>query len=371
MHSRQRLLDTLQGRQTDRVSISTYELCGYNSLSFENQQPSYSSLMDYIRQFTDSVCMWGPSSNQTFGLSAYALHIDKTSKIVGDYREEHTVIATPKGKLKKIDKVSSKIYTTWHVEPLCKNSSDVDTYLSIPYEPVSYDFSDYKRIQNEVGNHGIIMSSIADPICTAIELMDFADAMVWAMTEERHFAKTIADLHLRTMENLRRMLDTGVVDLYRIVGSEYLTPPYLPPELYKKYALPCIAEIVDLIHSHNSYARIHSHGKIAKILDCFIASGADAIDPCEAPPDGDITLAELKKNVKNTMTLFGNIQLKLLENGSQEDVRTFVKQSIREGKEGGRFVIMPTASPIDLELKLKTVDNYRMFIDTALEEGRY
>ena len=40
-------------------------------------------------------------------------------------------------------------------------------------------------------------------------------------------------------------------------------------------------------------------------------------------------------------------------------------------KAGGRFVIMPTAAPIDAELKERTAENYRAFIDEALEVGAY
>ena len=40
-------------------------------------------------------------------------------------------------------------------------------------------------------------------------------------------------------------------------------------------------------------------------------------------------------------------------------------------KEGGGFVIMPTAEPITIPLAQKTTENYKVFINTALEEGEY
>jgi len=49
MNSRERLLNVLEGNPTDRVPISTYELCGFNSNSFENNESSYRNLMEYIR----------------------------------------------------------------------------------------------------------------------------------------------------------------------------------------------------------------------------------------------------------------------------------------------------------------------------------
>jgi len=70
MNSRERLMTCLECGIPDRVPISTYELCGHNSLSFENSDPSYQELMDYIRDKTDAITLWNPASDVTFWHSA-------------------------------------------------------------------------------------------------------------------------------------------------------------------------------------------------------------------------------------------------------------------------------------------------------------
>jgi thiazole synthase ThiGH ThiG subunit len=40
-------------------------------------------------------------------------------------------------------------------------------------------------------------------------------------------------------------------------------------------------------------------------------------------------------------------------------------------KAGGRYVIMPTAAPINTPLSPQTEQNYYTFIETALELGKY
>jgi uroporphyrinogen-III decarboxylase len=371
MNSRERLMRALEGKPTDRVPISTYEMSGYNSLSFENNQPSYQNMMKYIRTNTDCVCMWDPSSNQNFALSSYPVEIRNESYRTGEYHVTHQTVSTQKGSLTRTLKVADNLNTTWQTEHLCKNTQDVDAYLSIPYLPVQYNFSDLCRIQNEVGDHGILMASVADPACTAMEMMEFGQATVWALTETAHYEKTLEELHRRTMANLKSMLEQGVVDLYRIVGPEYITPPYLPPRFFSRFVAPYIKDMTQLIHRYGGKVRIHSHGKIEKVLNMILDSGADAIDPCEAPPDGDISLADIKHRVGSSMCIFGNIQLKLLEHGSREDVRQTVAACMTMAKDGGRYVIMPTASPINIPLMSKTEDNYMAFIDAALEFGKY
>ena len=371
MTPRERILTALNCKEADRVPISTYELAGYNSKAFENKDPSYAKLMEATREKTDCICMWEPNSNATFLESSYPVDMD-----IHEYRNcDATVfkktLHTPKGDITQTTKIDDGVHTIWQVEHWCKSIDDVDKALSIPYEPLEFDFSDLKRIKNEVGENGIIMSSLADPLWVAADLMEFGEYTVWAMTETEHFSKTVTMMHERCLENLRRMLEVDVVDIYRICGPEYSTPPYLPPEYFKKFVVPYVSEMVDLIHSKGANARFHCHGRIGQVLDMIVETGSDSIDPCEAPPDGDITLSEVKKVIGKKVCIFGNLQLKLLEHGTAEEVEKAVKECMDAAKEGGGYVIMPTAAPINTPLAKKTEENYLRFIDTALEYGEY
>ena len=371
MTSRERLLAAILREKTDRVPISTYELAGYNSYSFENNQPSYKNLMDFIREKTDCVCMWNQWSNGRIAMSSYPAQIDSEVKKEANCTETRLILHTPEGELKSTHCVFDNVYTTWQTEYWCKTTRDVDKMLSVPFEPVTYNDSDYTRINAEVGEHGIIMSDAADPAYLAMSMMEFGESMVWVMTETEHFAKTVEEIHRRNMINLENMLKSRTVDFYRICGPEYLTPPYLPPHYFRRFVTPYLREMTEMIHSYGGLVRIHSHGKIRHIIDEIISCGADALDPCEAPPDGDITLLELKERTDGKLCLFGNIQLKMLEHADTHEIRKIVRVCMDEAKDGGGYVIMPTAAPINVPLSQKTEENYRVFIDTALEYGKY
>ncbi len=384
MNSRERLLAALDNQTPDRVPISTYELVGYNSAAWENNDPSYSELMDTIRARSDCVCLWEPKpvarplSAATTDLVQMPF-IESASPVAQSVEESRdgkavitrTTVHTPKGDLTRTTKVFEDVQTIWVTEHWCKNSDDVDSALSVPFEPLSYDFSDYSRICEEVGDHGIIMSSIPDPLCLAAELMDFGEYTIWAMTETDHFSRAIEILHERNMANLTRMLDAQVVDLYRIYGPEYATPPYLPPRFFERFVTPYVKDMTELIHSRGAKVRLHSHGRISQVLDMILATGVDAIDPCEGPPDGDIPLSEVKKRVGDQLCIFGNLQLKLLELASGDEVETAVRECMDAAKTGGGYVIMPTAAPINTPLDPKTASNYVRFIETARRLGRY
>jgi uroporphyrinogen-III decarboxylase len=371
MTQRERLLKAIRLQKTDRVPVCTYELVGYNSHAFENREPSYKRLMDVIRKKTDCVAMWNPHSNQVTAESSYPAEITRQTKRGINYTDTHDTLQTPKGALTSSYRVYDHVHTSWGFERWCKSIEDVDMLMSIPYEPVTYTDEDYARIKKEVGDNGIIMASVGDAANSCVFLMEFGEAMVWAMTETEHFAKTMDEMHRRNMINLENMLKVNVVDLYRICGPEVITPPYLPPSFFNRFVTPYLKDMTRLIHRYGGLVRIHSHGRIGRVLDDILSVGADATDPCEAPPDGDITLRELKRRIGGQMCLFGNLQLKLLEKADTDEVREAVKICMDSAKEGGGYVIMPTAAPINVPLSPKTEENYLAFIETALELGRY
>lgn len=371
MTSRERLLAVLKGEMPDRVPVSCHELVGYNTYDFYNNQPSYKNLMDYIREKTDCICFWGPGSTERFLYSAADLGFVRKSERLENGWMYTSNIEIAGRKLQSRTRTVDNIYTSWMVEPLCKDTDDVDALMTGDFIPVKYNNSDFARISGEVGDHGIIIDGLTDPAYTAMTLMEFGESMVWAMTETDHFESVVKELHRRNMINIKEKLETTNADIYRICGPEYICPPYLPPKFFERFELPYLTEIVSLVHSYGRMVRIHCHGRIGQVIDMIVETGCDATDPCEEYPDGDTTLEELKKRVGDKICLHGSMQLKTLERSDGDEVRRETERMMRAGKPGGRFVLMPTAAPINVPLNPHTEENYRIFIDTALSMADY
>ena len=377
--SRRRLLAALAGGVPDRVPINTYELAGRNSLDWYNQQPSYLGLMDYLRAHTDCITNWNPrpatdryTCEERFLCSDYPVEIESRTETDGQFQRTTRICHTPGGELRSVSQAAMDVYTTWQVEHWCKNTADVDKALSVPYEPARYDASDLPRVQAELGEQGLVMASVGDPAYLAAELMSFQEYMMWAFEETDHFARTVAVIAERVMENLRRQLDCCVLDLYRIVGPEYFTAPYLPPAMFRRFVVPHVTEMTRLIHARGGKVRLHCHGNMAQVLDMILETGCDGIDPCEPPPDGDIELDEVKRRCQaRGVSVWGNIELKLLEQAAPGQVRAEVHKIMDQAKAGGGFVLMPTAAPISLELSPRTEANYKALIDAGIEFGKY
>ena len=101
------------------------------------------------------------------------------------------------------------------------------------------------------------------------------------------------------------------------------------------------------IHAHGGFARVHCHGRLRNILDLIAGMGADALDPIEPPPQGDMTLLEVRRSYGRQLVLFGNLEIADIEMLPTTTFSEVVKRALHEGTagEGRGFVLLPSAGP--------------------------
>ena len=117
------------------------------------------------------------------------------------------------------------------------------------------------------------------------------------------------------------------------------------------------------------FARIHVHGKIKNNLRAIAGMGADAIDPIEPPPQGDVELSYVRKEYGANLAMFGNVEVADIENTEPNDFEKIVRRAIQDGTSGqGRgFVLMPTACPIGRKITPRTMQNYETIVRNATD----
>lgn len=367
MNSRERLLRCIKHQHIDRVPISTYELVGWNGESWENKEPSYKDLMNYIRIHTDCIYMLDPEYHKKSNPD-----LETTVWNEGDSKFTKSVYHTNNGELSTLLREDKNIHTTWVLKHMLQDISDIKNYLAIPYESPKVDMGQFYKERESLGDKGLMMISLPDPICEAAELFDMATFLTYAITEPEKIKYFLDALFERQRVKLKKILCNDVKDvIFRICGPEYATPPYLSPSYFYDYVTCYLIEMCKEIKEAGAIPRIHSHGKIGKVIEQFAMTEAEGLDPVEPPPDGDIELSVVKKLYGEKFCLFGNIELKELETADRDRIDFLVKQAMDDAKEGSGFVLMPTAAPINVPLSLKTAENYAQMIDSALKYGHY
>jgi len=374
MTRRARLMATLRGEAVDRPAVSFYEIGGWKLDTADPDPfniynaPDWRPLIRLAEQETDLIRMLGPERTPAAGNVRDEFYHTETYMANGSRYTRQTLTVAGRT-MCALSRRDPEVATTWALEYLLRDVEDVRAYLQLPDEAYRYTYSvDAMRAEDEaLGDAGIVMVDAADPICQVAPLFSLADYTVFALTEPALFHQLL-EKHARQVYDMTEQVARQFPGhLWRVVGSEYASEPFLPPRLYKEYVVRYTKPMVEIIQRYGGYARIHSHGRLKNILPHIVSMGADGLDPVEPPPQGDMQLEDVRQNYGQNMVLFGNIEASDIETLPPAQFEKKVARALREGTAGaGRgFVLMPSACPYGRRISSDVLANYRTMIRLA------
>lgn len=372
----------MRGEPVDRPAVSFYEIGGIRMDPSDRDpfnvynDPSWEPLIALAETETDLIRMrsavrsnshesWDSSTASADSLKA---RLFRTEQLIDkDVRLTRVTVNAGGRTLTSLMKRQKEIDTIWTVEPLLKDSQDVEAYLHIPDEAFAEHVDAAGLIEEEqrLGDRGLVMVDTEDPLCAAATLFSMEDFTIVAMTERTLFHRLLEKcaryIHARTERVAREFPGR----LWRIYGSEFASEPYLPPNLFDEYAVKYTRPMIEMIHAHAGFVRIHCHGRIRAILKSIIEMGADAIDPIEPPPHGDVELEFVRREYGRDLACFGNIEIADVENMPPEAFAKTVDKTLAEGTccAGKGFVAMPSSSPYGRKISEGTLNNYRLLVE--------
>lgn len=371
MTRRERLLNSLTGKPVDRPPVSFYELNGLDENPADPDpfnifaDPSWKPLLDLTRDQTDRIVMRGVGTRAIQPDALAELTTDETQIEQGSRFIRRTVRA-PGRKLTQRTRQDPDVNTVWTLEHLLKDSDDLHAFLRLPPRAFqgTVDPTPVLAAEAALGDSGIVMIDTPDPLCLAASLFDMAEYTVTALTEPVLFRALLERFATWLLPHTAAVAAALPGRLWRIYGPEYAAPPYLPPHLFREYVGTFVTPMIAAIHRHGGYARIHCHGNVQAILPDIVAMGADALDPLEPPPQGDVELRDVRRRYGRELTLFGNLEIADLENLPPERFAEKVRRALDEGTAGdGRgFVLMPSACPYGRQLAARTLRNYETMV---------
>jgi uroporphyrinogen-III decarboxylase len=380
MTNRERLMATLRGETVDRPAVSFYEIGGFlvnpgdpDEYNIYNS-PSWQPLLDLAENHTDIIRLVSPVRAQSHLSWDGSANINARKQFVKEEVWEHEnsrftrlTFRIGRKELTSLTRRDKNLDTVWTVEYLLKNNDDVKLYLELPDEifEENIDISHLAEQEDKLGDRGIVMVDTEDPVCAVASLFNLENFTTFAFTEpelcHNLLEKHARYLHKRTEKVAREFPGR----LWRIYGPEYITEPFFPPHFFADYVVRYTGPMVKHIKNYGGFARIHSHGNIKNVLDYIVNMGADATDPIEPPPHGDVELKYLRSKYGKQLVLFGNIEITDIENMPSDKFRLIVKQSIADGTsgEGRGFVLMPSSAPYGRNISDLTLRNYQIMVE--------
>lgn len=381
MTSKERLMATLEGRAADRPAVSFYEIGGLKMDPSDPdpfnvyRDPSWQPLLALAEERTDLIRMRSPvraqshqawDSPSTPSQGRRSEFFTTESCLDRGCRMTRTTLKIAGRVMTAMTRRDPDVDTVWTVEHLLKSPEDVEAYLQLPDEVFAetIDVSPLVDEEKRLGDRGIVMVDTEDPLCAAATLFSMQDFTILAMTQQDLFHRLLEKcarvIHHRTEQVARQFPGR----LWRIYGPEFAAEPYLPPHLFDEYVVRYTGPMVEAIHRSSGFARVHIHGRIRNVLDSVVRMGADAIDPIEPPPQGDVELGFVRAAYGRALVLFGNIEIADVENAEPDRFEKIVRKALADGTRGqGRgFLLMPSACPYGRTVSAQTLRNYETMI---------
>ena len=104
------------------------------------------------------------------------------------------------------------------------------------------------------------------------------------------------------------------------------------PELFATMDLPYIRRFAEWTHRHDGLFWYHNCGFTSQFIKegIFDTLGADVIETIAPPPEGDNDLAESRHHIDRSICSKGNLNLRLLRDGSQAEISQQVDKIVSD-----------------------------------------
>ncbi len=283
--------------------------------------------------------------------------------------------------------VGEFVAVTWHPadnpdyhweERYLRSIDDLRRVNACPRPPLSWDAPGQTQRLAEIGESAYPLVGLFHPLGTLVRQADMEEVYAWLATEGAEVHRYLAAANEQLIAAIEGMAAAGMHCEFMTWAHEMLIAPWLGVRQWDEFVAPYDRELIAAIHRVGGRIRIHCHGAVSTYLERFLELGVDSMEPLELPPYGDIDLADAKRRIGERMLLSGGLNSQNWVHASADQVREEVKSAIRQMAKGGRFTLKPSgAGPLtrliamSREAEERDLDNFLVYMQTALEFGRY
>jgi uroporphyrinogen decarboxylase len=372
MTSRDRVLTAMRRQQPDRVPINMRGVRAWDHQWVTTRDASYRPVIEAVQEHCDLIVTSSIGGDVWSPFLTTATHALTTTEVIdeGEWSIHRTTIHTPRGDVHEDVWVSKLGYLPLTRKYFLETPEDAERFLSVPYVKGTVNLDEYFGLVREWPDN-VVMCFVPQAPEVAHNLLGSENFAYWWM-EHRELLLHLRDvLQARVLDVLDQVLALGAGPLFGTNGSEEVAPPMHSRATYLEYALRAFQDMTERIHAKGGLLHVHCHNRVNALLEDFVAAGWDALHPLEPAPMGDVDFADAKRRVGADICLEGNLQIGDLYGAPTETVVPRVEEAFAAAKDGGGFILCPSASPHTPKLDDLTVRNYLAVIETAVKLRGY
>lgn len=228
-------------------------------------------------------------------------------------------------------------------------------------------FAALERAARRFGGRRAVVLSVRDVFSDIRDLVGYENALVGLLAGREHFARLLdrAMAYNRALARIaRERLGVGIIATGDDVADS--RGLIMGPQVYFELLAPRFREVVRGFKDLGYTCIKHSDGDVRDLLDHWIESGVDCIDPID--PSAGLDIGAIKSRYGGRVCLKGNIDCqRTLVSGSEEEVRAEVRDCIRRAGRGGGL-ILSSSNTIHSGVR---PENYRAMLEALRRYGRY
>ena len=253
------------------------------------------------------------------------------------------------------------------LEPLVKDSADLERLRYLLPSPDSFGGFSFERIDSSIGSDGMLQVRPHKGVDHLLMFtLGYEPALMMYYDDRDLLFATLRLFHDYYIGLLRYCLERGARMIFESWYNCSLSAGW-SPEIYEECFLPLIIEDARIVHEHGAYFHFYDDGKIMPILHLLRRVGADLISPLCPPPMGDVDAEEIKRELGPHVALNGFVELQTVRFGTPREVEEKVRYAIETLGHGGGYILGTNDSIRDGS----PIENVAAFFEAGRKYGRY
>ena len=372
MTPKQRILAALERRVPDRLPVTTHHVMPSFLRKYLGDMPYEQFFrrfgLDPIRWF--NACAPDPANGEYYDpdhvpgfLEARRISSDKWrifhERVPDDqYETIRYRFVTPKKTLTTV--LQSNEHTSWVVERLIKDKSDIDVIAQYAVAP-KCDVAAVNREADDLGDRGILRGFITffdvygQSGCWQDASVLFGiEELIMATFEDPEWVHTFLKILFERKRICIESLRGARYDIIEHGGGD-ASSTVISPQIFDDFVAPYDAPLVDVAHAAGQRVVYHTCGGMMPLLERLADLRADALETFTPPGmGGDTDLSEAKRRIGGRVCMIGGFdQFHFFKQGCTPDqTRAEVRRCFEAAGSGGGYILSPSDHFFDADLAL-------------------
>jgi uroporphyrinogen decarboxylase len=372
MNSKQRLLNALERKRTDRLPVTTHHLMP----SFLDKYMNGISDQEFFDCFGLDHIKWviahnfDASKGEYFDPEQPAIGFLEAKRVCTDnwrfrieelaglsYQTKRLNIITPVKTLSMV--LQSDVHTTWVSEHVIKDKSDIEVlekYMPAP----KCDVEAINEAANEFGDRGLVRGHIpcfdgfGQPGCWQDAACMFGiENLIMATFNDPQWVHEFLSVLQHRKKIFIESLKGAKYDILELGGGDASTT-VISPDIFNEFVAPYDAPLIETAHKAGQRIVYHTCGGMMPILEDIASMKPDAMETFTPEAmGGDAILSEAKRRIGDKVCMIGGFdQYHFFTGCSEEDTRAEVRRCFEAAGINGGFILSPSDHFFDADLSL-------------------